>query len=64
MESKLSTAGREITDSRVQTREELDALYHKIVKYILLRSGMGSPTDASTAREATGLTLVVSVFSQ
>lgn len=60
VESKLSTVSREITDSRVKTREELDALYRKIVNYILLRSGMGSPTDVSTMQEATGLTLTCS----
>lgn len=54
VESNLSTVSREITDSRVKTREELDALYCKMVSYILLRSGMGSPTDVSTMQEATG----------
>lgn len=57
VESKLSTVSREITDSRVKTQEELDVLYRKIITYILLRSGMGSPSDVSTVQEATGLTL-------
>ncbi|KAG8011027.1 hypothetical protein GBF38_005670 [Nibea albiflora] len=52
-ESKLSPVSREITDSRVKTREELDTLYCKIITYILLRSGMGSPTDVNIVREAT-----------
>lgn len=47
---------REITDSRVRTRDELDALYRKIITYILLRSGMGSPAAVNTVKEATGLT--------
>ena len=45
---------REITDSRARTREELEALYRKIVSAILLRSGLGSPTDIAVVREATG----------
>ncbi|KAM9338822.1 cilia- and flagella-associated protein 206 [Symphorus nematophorus] len=62
LESRLSTVSREITDSREKTREGLEALYHKVVKYILLRSGMGSPTDDSTVQEATAA--LQSVFSQ
>uniref|UniRef100_A0A3Q3G600 Cilia- and flagella-associated protein 206 n=1 Tax=Labrus bergylta TaxID=56723 RepID=A0A3Q3G600_9LABR len=53
MESKLSSVSREITDSRVKTREELEALYRKVVTYILLRSGVGSPADVNTVNEAT-----------
>ncbi|XP_034554900.1 cilia- and flagella-associated protein 206 isoform X2 [Notolabrus celidotus] len=53
MESRLSSVSREITDSRVKTRDELEALYRKIVTYILLRSGMGSPADVNTMKEAT-----------
>jgi len=30
------------------------ALYRKIVSYILLQSGLGSPTDIAVVREATG----------
>jgi hypothetical protein len=45
---------REITDSRAKTKEELENLYRKIVSAILLRSGLGSPTDISVVREATG----------
>uniref|UniRef100_A0A8D3DFA0 Cilia- and flagella-associated protein 206 n=1 Tax=Scophthalmus maximus TaxID=52904 RepID=A0A8D3DFA0_SCOMX len=52
-ECRLNTVSREITDSRVKTREELDALYRKIVTYILLRSAMGSPTHGDTVQEAT-----------
>uniref|UniRef100_A0A3Q0R613 Cilia- and flagella-associated protein 206 n=1 Tax=Amphilophus citrinellus TaxID=61819 RepID=A0A3Q0R613_AMPCI len=61
-ESKLSPLCREITDSRGKTRGELDALYRKIVTYILLRSAMGSPTDANTVEEATAV--LQSIFPQ
>ncbi|XP_070843425.1 cilia- and flagella-associated protein 206 [Chaetodon trifascialis] len=62
LESKLSPVSRLITDSRVKTREELDALYHKIISYILLRSGMGSSTDVNTVQETAAA--LQSVFPQ
>ncbi|XP_041815147.1 cilia- and flagella-associated protein 206 [Chelmon rostratus] len=61
-EVKLSPVSREITDSRVKTREELDTLYRKIISYILLRSAMGSSTDVNTVQEATAA--LQSVFPQ
>ena len=33
------------------------ALYRKIVSYVLLRSGLGSPTELAVVREATGMLL-------
>ncbi|XP_008275457.1 cilia- and flagella-associated protein 206 [Stegastes partitus] len=62
MESRLTSMSREITDSRVKTREELDTLYRKIVTYILLRSAIGAPTDTKTLREATAA--LQSIFPQ
>ncbi|XP_051792721.1 cilia- and flagella-associated protein 206 isoform X2 [Acanthochromis polyacanthus] len=62
MKSRLIPVSRDITDSRVKTREECDALYRKIVTYILQRSAMGSPTDTKTMQEATAA--LQSVFPQ
>ncbi|EPY85528.1 hypothetical protein CB1_000371020 [Camelus ferus] len=53
IESRLSSVSREITDNRACVREELESLYRKIVSYVLLRSGLGSPTDIKIVREAT-----------
>ncbi|KAM3930607.1 cilia- and flagella-associated protein 206 [Leptodactylus fuscus] len=53
LESRLAPVSREITDSRARTGEELESLYRKIVSYVLLRSGLGSPTDIKVVREAT-----------
>ncbi|XP_057646718.1 cilia- and flagella-associated protein 206 isoform X3 [Chionomys nivalis] len=53
LESRLSAVSREITDNRACAREELESLYRKIVSYVLLRSGLGSPTDIKIVREAT-----------
>ncbi|XP_027828244.2 cilia- and flagella-associated protein 206 isoform X4 [Ovis aries] len=62
IESRLSSVSREITDSRACVREELESLYRKIVSYVLLRSGLGSPTDIKIVREATAA--LQSVFPQ
>lgn len=62
LESRLTPVTREITDSRARTREELESLYRKIVSYVLLRSGLGSPTDIAVVREATAA--LQSVFPQ
>ncbi|XP_045044478.1 cilia- and flagella-associated protein 206 isoform X3 [Desmodus rotundus] len=62
VESKLGLVTREITDNRACAREELESLYRKIVSYVLLRSGVGSPTDIKIVREATAA--LQSVFPQ
>jgi len=46
-----------------RTREELESLYRKIVSYVLLRSGLGSPTDIAVVREATGSANACALFT-
>eukprot|EP00731_Ephydatia_muelleri_P037741 Em0550g4a len=62
LETRLLPIMREISDTRARNREELDGLYRKIVSYVLLRSGLGSPTDIAVVREATAA--LQSVFPQ
>ncbi|KXJ25361.1 cilia- and flagella-associated protein 206 [Exaiptasia diaphana] len=62
LEQRLQPVVREITDSRARTRDELEGLYRKIVSCVLLRSGLGSPTDIAIVREATAA--LQSVFPQ
>ncbi|KAK2178046.1 hypothetical protein NP493_564g01015 [Ridgeia piscesae] len=62
LNSRLQPVIREITDCRARTREELESLYRRIVSSILLRSGLGSPTDIAVVREATAA--LQSVFPQ
>jgi len=62
LEGRLQPVIREITDSRARTRDELEVLYTRIVSCVLLRSGLGSPTDISVVREATAA--LQSVFPQ
>ncbi|KAM9495312.1 cilia- and flagella-associated protein 206 [Clarias gariepinus] len=53
VQMRLNPVRREITDSSAKRREELDALYGRIVTYMLLRSGLGSPSDPNNIQEAT-----------
>ncbi|XP_070589278.1 cilia- and flagella-associated protein 206 isoform X3 [Erythrolamprus reginae] len=62
LDSRLAPISREITDNRARTREELESVYRKIVSYVLLRSGIGSPTDIKVIREGTAA--LQSVFPQ
>ncbi|XP_053447794.1 cilia- and flagella-associated protein 206 isoform X3 [Nycticebus coucang] len=62
LESRLGSISREITDNRACAKEELESLYRKVVSYVLLRSGLGSPTDIKIVREATAA--LQSVFPQ
>ena len=59
---KLNNLHREIMDTRARTREELDSLYRKIVMFVLLHSGIGSPNDIVALKESTAA--IQSVFPQ
>lgn len=54
LEQRLAPLVREVTDARGKSREELESMYRKIVSVVLLRSGLGAPTDIGVVREATG----------
>lgn len=58
LQSRLRPVVTEIIESRVRTRDQLDSLYRRIVSYIVLRSGMGSPADVHTVKEATGRSFI------
>ncbi|NXT09335.1 CF206 protein, partial [Prunella fulvescens] len=62
LEGKLARVVRAITDSGPRAQEEVENLYQNIVTYVLLRSGLGSPTDIEAVREATAA--LQSVFPQ
>ncbi|KAG7331827.1 hypothetical protein KOW79_005796 [Hemibagrus wyckioides] len=53
VQMRLLPVCREITDSRAKSRDELDALYHRMVTYVILRSGLGSASDVNNVQEAT-----------
>lgn len=60
--TRLLPIVREIADARARNRDELEGLYRKIVSYVLLCSGLGSPTEIAVVREATAA--LQSVFPQ
>ncbi|XP_040977572.1 cilia- and flagella-associated protein 206 isoform X2 [Aquila chrysaetos chrysaetos] len=62
LEGRLAPVVRDITDGRPRVQEEVENVYRKIVSYVLLRSGLGSPTDIEVVREVTAA--LQSVFPQ
>ncbi|KAI8801190.1 hypothetical protein BJ742DRAFT_779542 [Cladochytrium replicatum] len=53
---------KEVTETQAKTVPDYEALYRKIISYILLRSHVGSPTDIRIVRETTAA--LESVFPQ
>uniref|UniRef100_A0A8C5UB81 Cilia- and flagella-associated protein 206 n=1 Tax=Malurus cyaneus samueli TaxID=2593467 RepID=A0A8C5UB81_9PASS len=62
LEGKLAPLVRGITESGPRTQEEIEYVYQRIVTYVLLSSGLGSPTDIEAVREVTAA--LQSVFPQ
>ncbi|NWT98919.1 CF206 protein, partial [Urocynchramus pylzowi] len=62
LEGKLAPVVRAITESGPHALEEMENVYQKVVTYVLLRSGLGSPTDIEAVREVTAA--LQSVFPQ
>ncbi|NXI95105.1 CF206 protein, partial [Psophia crepitans] len=60
-EERLAPVVRDITDSRPRVQEEMENVYRKIISYVLLSTGLGSPTDIQVVREVTAA--LQSVFS-
>ncbi|CAM9908944.1 unnamed protein product [Bubo scandiacus] len=62
LEGRLAPVLRGITGSRPHVQEEMENVYRKIISYVLLSSGLGSPTDTAVVREVTAA--LQSVFPQ
>ncbi|XP_071892298.1 cilia- and flagella-associated protein 206 isoform X2 [Anas platyrhynchos] len=62
LEGRLAPLVRDITDSRPRVPDEMMKVYQMIVSYVLLSSGLGSPTDIEVVREATAA--LQSIFPQ
>ncbi|NXX15869.1 CF206 protein, partial [Podargus strigoides] len=62
MEGRLAPVVRDITQSCPRVQEEMENVYQKIVSYVLLSSGLGSPTDIEAVREVAAA--LQSVFPQ
>ncbi|NXX06474.1 CF206 protein, partial [Larus smithsonianus] len=52
LEGRLAPVVRDITESRPHV-QEIESVYQTIVSYVLLSSGLGSPTDIEVVREVT-----------
>ena len=55
--TRLAPESRDITERRGGTQADLEELYRRVISYLLLSSGVGSPNDVNTVREATGIGL-------
>ncbi|NWZ19979.1 CF206 protein, partial [Asarcornis scutulata] len=62
LEGRLAPLVRDITDSRPRLQDEMMKVYQMIVSYMLLSSGLGSPTDIEVVREVTAA--LQSIFPQ
>ncbi|KAI3378482.1 hypothetical protein SNEBB_007020 [Seison nebaliae] len=49
----LTPIMKEIVETKAGKKDDLERLYRKIVSYILLKSGLGSPTNIVVVRETT-----------
>ena len=52
--TRLGPVSRDIMDMQARTQADLEELYRRIISYMLLSSGVGSPNDVNTVREAAG----------
>ncbi|CAL8103925.1 unnamed protein product [Calicophoron daubneyi] len=62
MEQMLEAVMLEAIEVRAKTREELEDVYRKIIAAVLMRSGLGAPTNVEVVRETTAA--LQSVFPQ
>ncbi|NXF94780.1 CF206 protein, partial [Eubucco bourcierii] len=62
LEGRLAPVVRDVTVSHPHVPEEMENLYQNIISYVLLSSGLGSPTDIGVVREVAAA--LQSVFPQ
>ena len=64
LDSKLSSLMRMVVEDSAKTKLGLDSLYRRLVTLIVLRSGLGNPTDAAVIQEANSCLATVFPVSQ
>ncbi|KAF8562116.1 hypothetical protein P879_08574 [Paragonimus westermani] len=62
MQARLEPVVREALEARARTREEMEDVYRCIISAVLLRSGLGAPTNIEVVRETTAA--LQSIFPQ
>ena len=60
LDTKLSSLMRMVVEDTSKTKQGLDSLYRRLVTLIVLRSGLGNPTEATVIQEAN--TCLATVF--
>ncbi|XP_028858799.1 cilia- and flagella-associated protein 206-like isoform X2 [Denticeps clupeoides] len=51
LQARMASVSREITDRRVKSQADMEALHRKIAQYVMLCSGLGSASDINTVKE-------------
>ena len=60
LDSKLASLTRMVVEDTARTKQGLDSLYRRLVTLLVLRSGLGNPTDPAVLQEAN--TCLATVF--
>ena len=60
LDTKLASLTRMVVEDNARTKQGLDSLYRRMVTLVVLRSGLGNPTDPSVVAEAN--TCLATVF--
>ena len=55
---------RMVVEDTAKTKQGLDSLYRRLVTLVVLRSGLGNPTDATVIQEANSCLATVFSVSQ
>ena len=60
LDTKLASLTRMVVEDNARTKQGLDSLYRRMVTLVVLRSGLGNPTDPNVVAEAN--TCLATVF--
>ena len=64
LDSKLGSLTRMVVEDTARTKAGLDSLYRRLVTLVVLRSGLGNPTDPAVVAEANNCLATVFPVSQ
>ena len=64
LDSKLASLTRMVVEDNARTKQGLDSLYRRLVTLVVLRSGLGNPTDPAVLQEANNCLNTVFPVSQ
>ena len=64
LDTKLASLTRMVVEDTARTKQGLDSLYRRLVTLVVLRSGLGNPTDPAVLSEANNCLATVFPVSQ